>query len=129
MMMDFFVSHMHLKMLLAKCIFCIIIIIMNPPTVKKYKSYTSPKSSPKSKRKGPRKSSNSSRRTAAAQKIQRMFRTKRSEERPPTTCPSVQQIIFSMKDLNDLRLSQARRATGHRGSSRAQYHLGATGSW
>lgn len=104
---------------------------MNPPTVKKYKSYTSPKS-PKSKRKGPRKSSNSSRRTDAAQKIQCTFRTKRSEERPPTTRPSVQQMmdsIFSMKDLNDLRLSQARRATGHRGSSRAQYHLGATGSW
>ena len=110
---------------------------MNPPTVKKYKSYTSPKSSPKSKRKGPRKSSkssNSSRRTAAAQKIQRTFRKKRSEERPPTTRPSVQQMrdsIFSMKDLNDLRLSQARRVTAHRGwgSPGAQYHLGATGSW
>lgn len=112
---------------------------MNPPTVKKYRSYTSPKSpesskSPKSKskRKGRRRSSNSSRRTAAAQKIQRTFRKKRFEERPPTTRHSIQQTmnnIFSLKDLNNLRLSQEKRATGPRGSSRAQYHLGATGSW
>ena len=107
---------------------------MNPPTLKKYKSYTSPTSpkSSKSKRKGPRKSSNSNRRSDAAQKIQRTFRKIRLDERPPTTRPSVQQMInsiLSMKDLNDLRLKQARRATGPRESSRAQYHLGATGSW
>lgn len=100
---------------------------MNPPTLKKYRSYTSPKS----KRKGPRKSSKSKRRSDAAQKIQRTFRKIRLE-RPPTTRPSVQQMInsiLSMKNLNYLRLKQARRATGPRGSSRAQYHLGATGSW
>jgi hypothetical protein len=95
---------------------------MNPPTPKKYKSYTSPKS-PKSKR--PRD---------AAQKIQRTFRKRilDEDERPPTTRPSVQQMInniLSMKDLNDLRLKQARRATGPRNSSRAQFDLGATGSW
>lgn len=138
-MMDFFVSHMHLKILLAKIRFCIY-ILMNPPTVRKYKSYTSPNSSSKSspkpspnpKRKGSRKSSKSSRRTAAAQKIQRLFRMKRSKERPHTTRPSRKEMmdsIFSKKDLRDLRRSQARRATGHRGSSRTQYHLGATGSW
>lgn len=105
---------------------------MNTPTLKKYKSYTSPKS----KRKGPRKSSNSNRRSDAAQKIQRTFRKKRRlgrlDEHPPTTRPSVQQMInsiLSLKDLNELRRKQARRATGPRDSSRAQYHLGATGSW
>ena len=108
---------------------------MNPPTLKKYKSYTShtsPKSS-KSNRKGPRKSSDSNVRSNAAQKIQRTFRKRRRlgrlDERPPTTRPLVQQMInsiLSMKDLNDLRLKQARIATGPRGSSRAQYHLGGT---
>jgi hypothetical protein len=108
---------------------------MNPPTLKTYKSYTSPKP-PKSKRKATRKSSrkssNSNRRSDAAQKIQRTFRKRRLDERPPTTRPSVQQMInniFSMKNLNELRLKQARRATCPRSSSRAQYHLGATGSW
>jgi hypothetical protein len=103
---------------------------MNVPTVKKYKSYTSPNSSPKSKWK--EKLSDSIRRTSAARKIQHTFRTKRFEECPATTRPSVQQMmnnIFSMKDLNVLRRNQERRATDPMGFSHAQYHLGATGSW
>ena len=122
---------MHLKMLSVKR--CFAYIIINAPTVKKYRSYTSPKSfRSKSKPKPPRKWSYSSRLNAAAQRIQRTFRKKRFEQRPPTTRPSVQEMmknIFSMKDLNNLRLSQTRRATGPLGSSRVQYHLGATGSW
>ena len=107
---------------------------MNPPTVKKYRSYTSPKS----KRKGPRKSSkssNSSRRTAAAKKIQRTFRNKRVEERPPTTRPSVQEMsnrIYLMMDLKKMKHNhQANRKTdrGERGYSRVKYTGGATGSW
>ena len=111
---------------------------MDPPLIKTYRSYNSPKPRakprPKSKRKT-QKSSNSSKRLNAAQKIQRTFRNKRVEERPPTTRPSVQEMsnrIYLMMDLKKMKHNhQANRKTdrGERGYSRVKYTGGATGSW
>ena len=110
---------------------------MNPPTVKKYRSYTNRKSPRPGVsrtfrvRKPP---SSINRRTNAARKIQHTFRTRRKKSpqlaQIPTR-PTVNQMmnnILSMKDLKYLRHLQMSTATGRAGP-RVQYHSGTTGSW